>query len=61
MERKVLKKLNSLIKKRGFAYTAALLGEYDTQALKRWVRSESVPEGKLYKIKERLFEKGLSL
>lgn len=54
MEKKLLKKLSTMIKKRGYAWTAAVLGEYDTQALKRWIKDSHIPEGKIYKIDTKL-------
>lgn len=43
MEKKILKKLEQLIRKEGYAKTASLIGEYDTQCLKKWIKNKRIP------------------
>lgn len=54
------KKLNQLVKEHGWAKVASMLGERDTQSLKRWLKRGEVPEYKKNTIKVYL-DRGIKL
>ena len=45
-EKQIIAKLKDLVKKNGWAKTAVMIHELDTQSLKRWIKSRNIPNYK---------------
>ena len=54
MEHRLINKLLKLVDKYGYAYTATLIKERDTQSLKRWLKMDSIPAYKVSVINDYL-------
>lgn len=54
MEAALLKKLQKLSDRYGYAKAAAMIGERDTQALKRWLKEKNIPIYKINVVKDYL-------
>lgn len=48
----MLKKLKRIIKLRGYAYAAYMLGYRDTTAIKKWIIRKKIPLAKLLIVQE---------
>ena len=54
MEKRVLKNLKKLVDKHGPAKVAVMINEFDTQALKRWLKEDRLPTYKVNLISDYL-------